>query len=88
VLTEIAYVLVKSEVGREIEVLARFKELSKVKEISAITGPYDYLIKIEGEDMKEIGNTLLYQLRQIPGVNDTLTMVVVATYQPKQSSPS
>ena len=47
-------------------------------EACAITGPYDYLVKLEGENMKKIGDVLIRSVRQIPGVNDTLTMCVVA----------
>lgn len=78
---ETVFLLVKCERGREVEVVEEFKRLApKVKEICAVTGPYDYLLKLEGENMKDVGDTIIRQVRQVHGVNDTLTLVVLDSH--------
>ena len=77
---ETVYLLVKCERGREVEVVKEFEALNKLQTVCAVTGPYDYLLKLEGENMKDIGDTIIRRIRQIHGVNDTLTLVVLDTH--------
>ncbi len=46
-----AYVLINTEMGSEIEVLATIKKIKKVIEAYAVYAVYDLIIKIEAETM-------------------------------------
>ncbi len=45
-----------------------------------VTGKQDFLVEALGEDMDEIGRTIIEQLRTIDGVGDTETILTFWTY--------
>ena len=58
------------------EEIARFPE---VQEVHVITGDWDLLIKIRGENVEAIGNFVVDKLRLINGLDKTLTCMVFET---------
>jgi Lrp/AsnC family leucine-responsive transcriptional regulator len=58
------------------EEIARFQE---VQEVHVITGDWDLLVKIRGENVKAIGNFVVDKLRLIKGLDKTLTCMVFET---------
>jgi DNA-binding Lrp family transcriptional regulator len=58
------------------EEIARFPE---VQEVHVITGDWDLLIKIRGENVEAIGNFVVDKLRLIKGLDKTLTCMVFET---------
>ena len=54
----IAYVLVQSTIGHEMEVLRDLLKFDIVKEAKGTFGYYDILVKIEAASEKEIGKIL------------------------------
>jgi len=75
-----AYVLVKVDVGRDREVFAEIQNLQKiyrVKEVASVFGIYDLVVKVEAEAHKDLETVVFDALRQIPGVRETITLVVV-----------
>jgi len=75
-----AYVLVKVDVGKDREVFAEIQNLQKiysVKEVASVFGIYDLVVKVEAEAHKDLEAVVFDALRQIPGVRETITLVVV-----------
>ena len=75
-----AYVLVKVDVGRDREVFTEIQNLQKiyrVKEVASVFGVYDLVVKVEAEAHKDLETVVFDALRQIPGVRETVTLVVV-----------
>jgi len=75
-----AYVLVKVEVGKDKEVFAEIQNLKRiyrVREVASVFGVYDLVVKIEAEAHKDLETVVFDALRQIPGVRETVTLVVV-----------
>ena len=75
-----AYVLVKVEVGKDREVFSEIQNLQKiykVREIASVFGVYDLVVKVEAEAHKDLEAVVFDALRQIPGVRETVTLVVV-----------
>ena len=58
------------------KMIGMFKE---VQEVHVISGEFDMLIKIRGEDNEEISNFVIDKLRTIKGVDKARTMFVMAT---------
>lgn len=58
------------------EEIARFPE---VQEVHVITGDWDLLVKIRGENVEAIGNFVVDKLRLIKGLDKTLTCMVFET---------
>jgi DNA-binding Lrp family transcriptional regulator len=75
-----AYFLVKVEVGKDKEVFAEIQNLQRiyrVREVASVFGVYDLVVKIEAEAHKDLETVVFDALRQIPGVRETVTLVVV-----------
>ena len=74
----IAYVLVQSAIGHEMEVLSELLKVQFVKEAKGTFGYYDILVKIESDSEKEIGNIITKKIRKVKDVNTTTTLSVIS----------
>ena len=74
---EIAYVLVKSEVAHEMEVLNEILKLDGVKEVKGTFGLYDIFVKIEASSSIEIQNIITKKIRHLKHVISTTTLSVI-----------
>jgi DNA-binding Lrp family transcriptional regulator len=75
--TVAAYILVQAEVGASSDVALSAKEIDGVVAVDAITGPYDVLVKVEADNMDELGKKIVSDIQKIPGITRTLTCPVV-----------
>ena len=73
----IAYVLVQSTIGHEMEVLSDLLKIQFVKEAKGTFGYYDILVKIVGQSQKEIDKTITSKIRKIKNVTTTTTLSVI-----------
>lgn len=71
-----AYIMVKLEAGGEGEVFAEVEKLREIEEASATYGAYDLVIKVKFEKIKELDRFIFDVVRRIPGVIETVTMIV------------
>ena len=74
---ESAYVLVKSTVAHEMEVMNEILKLDSVKEAKGTFGVYDIFVKIESNSSQEIEDTITKKIRKIPNVVSTTTLSVI-----------
>jgi len=74
---EIAYVLVKSEIAHEMEVLNEILKLDGVKEVKGTFGLYDIFVKIEASSSTEIQNIITKKVRHLKHVISTTTLSVI-----------
>ena len=74
----IAYVLVQSTIGHEMEVLRDLLKLDLVKEAKGTFGYYDILAKIEATSEKEIEKIITKKIRKVKNVNTTTTLSVIS----------
>ena len=74
----IAYVLVQSTIGHEMEVLSDLLKIDFVKEAKGTFGYYDILVKIEALSEKEIVRIITKKIRKIKNVNRTTTLTVIS----------
>ncbi len=72
-----AYILIEAQGGKAKKVYQKIEGLRGVKTAHVVTGPYDMIVLAEGKDISEIGDFVLSRIRQIDGVEKTLTCVVV-----------
>jgi len=73
----IAYVLVQSTIGHEMEVLSDLLKIDLVKEAKGTFGYYDILVKIEAPSEKQIENVVTKRIRKIKNVITTTTLSVI-----------
>ena len=74
---EIAYVLVKSEIAHEMEVLNEILKLDGVKEVKGTFGLYDIFVKIEASSNTEMQNIITKKIRHLKHVVSTTTLSVI-----------
>ncbi|MCE5223561.1 Lrp/AsnC ligand binding domain-containing protein [bacterium] len=72
-----AYVLLEAQAGKTDEALQKLKQIAGVREVSLVTGPYDLIINLEADDLKELGRIVNEQVQTIPGVTKTITCVII-----------
>ncbi len=74
---ESAYVLVKSEISHEMDVMRELLKLNFVKEAKGTFGVYDIFVKIEANSTKEIEDIVTKQIRKTKFVLSTTTLSVI-----------
>ena len=74
---ETAYVLVKSEMAHEMEVLNEILKLDGVKEVKGTFGVYDIFVKIEADSHKLIQDLITKKIRHLKNVVTTSTLSVI-----------
>lgn len=75
---ETLYLLVVIEVGQLDEVTKRIRTVPHVREVQAVTGPFDLIIKVEAEHINEALDVVVHRIRRIPGIKATETLVTMA----------
>ena len=74
---EIAYVLVKSKIGHEMEVMNDILKIDGVKEVMGTYGVYDIFTKVQVTTRKEIEDVITKKIRKINNVISTTTLSVI-----------
>ena len=74
---ETAYVLVKSAIAHEMEVMNDILKINYVKEARGTFGVYDIFVKIEALTQREIENTITKKIRKVKNVLSTTTLSVI-----------
>lgn len=72
-----SFVFVTTEVGKLRRAFDIIKDLEYVKKANIITGPYDILTLFESKDISELRDVVVESIRDIEGVKDTTTAIVV-----------
>ena len=72
-----AYVLINCDLGSEEEIIKQVKKIPEVIEVSGVYGVYDIVLKVKGETMDKLRETITCHVRRIDKVRSTLTMIVI-----------
>ena len=67
------------------EVARKIADLPEVQEVHIITGTWDILVKVRVSDVEDLGRFVIDKIRAIPGVEKTLTCVVLDTLKETMS---
>ena len=74
---ETAYVLVKSEMAHEMEVMSDILKIDAVKEARGTFGLYDIFVKVEAKTHKEVEDAITKEIRKVNHVLSTTTLSVI-----------
>lgn len=77
-----ACILVKVESGRALEAAAHLRALPSVGLVVATTGPHDLCILAQAEDAIALGHTVIRDYQTVPGVKETLTLLILEALLP------
>ena len=74
-----AFLLIKTVPGKSNVVVAAIKQLGEegIKSVGSVTGPYDVIAVIEGENLQEIGELVTGKINSIPGISRVVTCLVI-----------
>lgn len=71
-------VLVRLMAGREKQALKQIKETKGVAHVTAVFGRWDLVLDIETDDLSTLSNVVVRDIRAIPGVLSTESLVTTA----------
>jgi len=74
---ETAYVLVKSEMAHEMDVMNEILKIPEVKEAKGTFGVYDIFVKLQGSSSKQVEDAITQKIRKIKYVLTTTTLSVI-----------
>ena len=74
---EIAYVLVKSKIGHEVDVMNDILKIDGVKEVMGTYGVYDIFVKVQVPTRNEIERIITNKIRKLNNVLSTTTLSVI-----------
>ncbi|MEM2301964.1 MAG: Lrp/AsnC ligand binding domain-containing protein [Sulfolobales archaeon] len=72
-----AFILINTEIGGENEVLKALMNIEGVEEAYVVYGVYDIVAKITAPDIETLKKIVSTNIRKMPKVKSTLTMMVV-----------
>lgn len=72
-----AFVLIETTVGKTKDVYSALEKVEGIKSIDVVTGPYDIITVVEGEDLNNIGNLVTGKIHPIPGITRTVTCLSI-----------
>jgi DNA-binding Lrp family transcriptional regulator len=76
-MTARAYVLIETSVGKTKDVVLALRKLEGVKEVNAVTGPYDVIAVVEGADLTTVGSQVTNGIHAAGGIERTVTCLAV-----------
>ncbi|HEY49912.1 MAG TPA: Lrp/AsnC family transcriptional regulator [Dehalococcoidia bacterium] len=76
-MTARAYVLIETSVGKTKHVVQVLRKVKGMKEVNAVTGPYDVIAVVEGADLTAVGNLVTSEIHGAGGIERTVTCLAV-----------
>ena len=73
----VAFVLIRVLPGKEHEIYDKVSKLKYVTEVHPLLGEYDLILKIDTDEMTEIGKMVIQDIRSINGVVETKTLAEI-----------
>jgi DNA-binding Lrp family transcriptional regulator len=72
-----AYVAIHCHTGKENQVIRALMEIKGISEVTGVLGLYDVIVTIEAEDSMKLEQIITKQVRNVPHVLTTMTLIVV-----------
>ena len=71
------YILIETAVGKTRDVSNALKDISMMKDVDIVTGPFDIIAVAEADDLPSIGDLISDGMHSIPGIVKTITCLSV-----------
>lgn len=72
-----ALILITTKVGAMKDIHQKIQSMNEIEESSMMTGPYDIMAIARADEMSDITNTLIENIRSMEGVEDTITNIFI-----------
>ena len=70
-----AYVMLNCELGAELEIIEKLKELDNVSDVFETIGTHDMLVKLQAENFEKIREIVSWNIQKLPKVRSTATLI-------------
>ena len=74
-----AYILIETAVGQTRAVADELRNLSAVESVDNVTGPFDIIAVVAGEDLNAVGNMVTDHIHSINGISHTVTCLSIGS---------
>jgi len=71
-----AYIFVETTTGKAREVSTTIQQIKGVMRCNTITGPYDVIVLVEANDIRQLSDVVVTQIQATPGVLRTMTNII------------
>jgi DNA-binding Lrp family transcriptional regulator len=72
-----AFILIETAIGKTKEVTTSIEKLAGVKSVDTVTGPYDIIAIVEGENLNDVGDLVTGKIHPIAGISRTVTCLAL-----------
>ena len=72
-----AFILIETVGSKSKQVVNHLGKLHGVESVDLVTGPYDIIAVVSGENLNDIGDLITGKIHNIPDINRTVTCLVV-----------
>ena len=72
-----AFVLIETMAGKTKEITTALQKLEGVKSVDPVTGPYDVIAVVEGDNLNEIGDLVTGKIHPVTGISRTVTCLAI-----------
>jgi DNA-binding Lrp family transcriptional regulator len=70
-----AYVMLNCELGAEVEIIEKLKELEQVKDVFETIGTHDMMVKLQADNFEKIREIVSWNIQKLPKVRSTSTLI-------------
>ncbi len=70
-----AYVMLNCELGAEVMIIEKLKELEQVIDVFETIGTHDMLVKLQAENFEKIREIVTWNIQKLPKVRSTSTLI-------------
>ena len=72
-----AYILIETAVGKTTDVAEALNDITMMKAVDTVTGPFDIIAVVEADDLPSIGDLISDGMHSVPGIVKTVTCLSV-----------
>ena len=73
---EQAYILIVCEIGTELDLSSKLKDIDEIKNVMITYGDYDIVIEAETDDATKMDDLLTTKIRKLEKIRTTITLRV------------
>ena len=70
-----AYVMLNCELGAEVALIEKLKEIEQVSDVFETIGTHDMMVKIQAENFEKIREIVSWNIQKLPKVRSTATLI-------------
>ncbi len=71
----IAYVLINCDLGAEVDLIEKLRELEQVKDVFETIGTHDMMVKLEAENFEKIREIVSWNIQKLDKIRSTATLI-------------